>query len=123
MNVISKFKDIDHTANGRALFNSSIGPKEEVKALYKTGFFDQVSASIVQSSNAPVLRYSLTEKPLIRKIFIKGNSEVSEDSLTPPPWIKRSIGTREPSEWSGVCRTIRLAPRLSPRCHGRSWEQ
>ncbi len=53
----------------------------EVKSLYKTGFFDQVSASIVQSGNAPVLRYSLTEKPLIRKVFIKGNSEVSEDSL------------------------------------------
>jgi outer membrane protein insertion porin family len=55
---------------------------DEVKALYKTGFFDQITASIVSvGSGARVLRYSLVEKPVVRKIFIKGNKEVDEDSL------------------------------------------
>lgn len=55
---------------------------EEVKALYKTGFFDQVTASLLASSTgARVLRYNLVEKPVVRKVFIKGNAEVDEDSL------------------------------------------
>lgn len=55
---------------------------EDVKALYKTGFFDQVSASLVNGSNGNrVVRYTLVEKPVVRKVFIKGNKEVDEDSL------------------------------------------
>lgn len=55
---------------------------EDIKTLYRTGFFDQVSAS---TSAAPgggiVLSYVVVEKPLVRKVFIKGNKEVSESDL------------------------------------------
>ncbi len=56
----------------------------EVKALYKTGFFSQVTASVVSDPKNPsrsLIRYSVVEKPVIRKVFIKGNKEVSEDDL------------------------------------------
>lgn len=55
---------------------------DEVKSLYKTGFFDQVSASIVYGADGQrVVRYALVEKPVVRKVFIKGNQEVDEDAL------------------------------------------
>lgn len=57
---------------------------EGVSALYKTGFFDQVTASVVQpdaKNKRRLLKYSVVEKPLLRKIFIKGNKHVSEDDL------------------------------------------
>lgn len=54
----------------------------EVKSLYATGFFDQVTAKVVSMGNgSSLLRYDLTEKPLVRKVFVKGNKEVSEDDL------------------------------------------
>jgi outer membrane protein insertion porin family len=54
---------------------------EEVKSLYRTGFFDQVTASVANTAAGAVLRYRLVEKPIIRKVFVKGNQEISEDTL------------------------------------------
>jgi outer membrane protein insertion porin family len=56
----------------------------EVKALYRTGFFSQVSAEIIADPQKPsrkLVKYSVVEKPVIRKVFIKGNKEVSESDL------------------------------------------
>lgn len=56
-----------------------------IKELYRTGFFDQVSASVVTSDTKPVrsiLKFVLVEKPIIRKIFITGNEEVKEKDLS-----------------------------------------
>ena len=55
---------------------------EDVKTLYNTGFFDQVTVSaITEPSGARMLKYSVIEKPVVRKVFIKGNDEVSESDL------------------------------------------
>lgn len=55
---------------------------EEVKALYKTGFFEQVTASLVPSADGgAIVRYTVVEKPVVRKVFIKGNKDVDEDNL------------------------------------------
>ncbi|RIL11737.1 MAG: outer membrane protein assembly factor BamA [Proteobacteria bacterium] len=54
---------------------------QDVKTLYKTGFFDQVSASIVEEGGKTFLRYEVVEKPSVRKAYIKGNKEVSDDDL------------------------------------------
>ncbi|MBX7136602.1 MAG: outer membrane protein assembly factor BamA [Oligoflexia bacterium] len=59
---------------------------DDVKNLYNTEFFEQVSASVVPSGTSAgtsVVKYSLIEKPLVRKTFIKGNDEVSESDLSP----------------------------------------
>ncbi|MEZ4753501.1 MAG: outer membrane protein assembly factor BamA [Bdellovibrionota bacterium] len=60
---------------------SSDNISEDVKTLYTTGFFDQVSAKILTEGGKSYLKYEVTEKPLIRKVFIKGNENVSEDKL------------------------------------------
>jgi outer membrane protein insertion porin family len=55
---------------------------EDVKTLYNTGFFDQVTVSVVTSvSGARTLKYEVVEKPVARKVFIKGNDEVGESDL------------------------------------------
>ena len=56
---------------------------EDVKTLYKTGFFDQVKASLQPSGPQGhyILQYAITEKPVVRKVFIQGNDEVESDDL------------------------------------------
>ncbi len=57
---------------------------DEVKILYRTGFFDQVQAGVLPVPGSPghyVLKYTLIEKPVVRKVFIKGNENVEDDDL------------------------------------------
>ena len=58
----------------------------DVKELYRTGFFDQVNAVIKDSESlvgAKSLAFQLIEKPIVRKVFIKGNDAVKESELAP----------------------------------------
>ncbi len=55
---------------------------EDIRNLYNSGFFDQVSVSAIRDAGGrQVLRYVVSEKPVVRKVFIKGNKEVSESDL------------------------------------------
>ncbi len=54
---------------------------EEVKNLYRTEFFDQVEASVISNAGKTYVKYSLIEKPIVRKVFIKGNDKISEEDL------------------------------------------
>ena len=55
---------------------------EDVKTLYNTGFFDQVTVSVVTTpSGERKLKYTVAEKPVVRKVLIKGNDDVSESDL------------------------------------------
>ena len=54
----------------------------DIKTLYATGFFDQVEASVVRDdSGRSVLRYTVVEKPVVRKVFIEGASEVRTSDI------------------------------------------
>ncbi len=56
----------------------------DIKSLYATGFFDQVSASISSDTKGRnVLRYDVVEKPLVRKVFIEGASEIRTSDIEP----------------------------------------
>ena len=60
---------------------------EEIKKLFETGYFDQVNAStrdIVRpgAMASKALVYTVVEKPVVRKVFIKGNAKVPEKDLT-----------------------------------------
>lgn len=56
---------------------------EDVKTLYNSGYFDQVQVSVVPRGDGSVkVIFTVSEKPIARKIFIKGNDEVSEDDLS-----------------------------------------
>ncbi len=55
---------------------------QDIQRLYNTGFFDQVSVKALPLSAGSVkLQYIVVEKPVARKIFIKGNDEVSNKDL------------------------------------------
>ncbi|NLF26116.1 MAG: hypothetical protein GX589_10750, partial [Deltaproteobacteria bacterium] len=41
---------------------------EDIKTLYKTGYFDQVNAALVNKNGKYCLRYSFVEKPVARKV-------------------------------------------------------
>lgn len=64
--------------------------QEDIKQIYRTGFFEQVIAKRMTKPGNIVLVFQVTEKPAIRTIKIKGNKGVSEETLKE----KLNIGTR-----------------------------
>jgi outer membrane protein insertion porin family len=85
--VIAGNRRIDTNAI-RAQLHSTSGTmsgteiNDDVKTLYNTGFFDQVTVSVVSTARgSQVLKFEVVEKPIARKVFIKGNDEVGESDL------------------------------------------
>lgn len=57
---------------------------EQIKDLFETGFFDQVSAAREQRTNGErAIIFYFSEKPVVRKVFIQGNDKVNEKDLVP----------------------------------------
>jgi outer membrane protein insertion porin family len=52
--------------------------EQDVKAIYRMGFFDDVQAEL---SGEGVLTYAVKEKPYIREVKIQGNSQVGRDKI------------------------------------------
>jgi outer membrane protein insertion porin family len=52
--------------------------EQDVKAIYRMGFFDDVQAEL---SPAGILTYTVKEKPYIREVKIQGNSQVGRDKI------------------------------------------
>ncbi|MBN8550545.1 MAG: outer membrane protein assembly factor BamA, partial [Deltaproteobacteria bacterium] len=84
--VIQDNKRVDSAAI-RAQLTKTSGPissetiDQDIKTLYKTGFFDQVTARITETDRGAVLTYAVVEKPLVRKVFIRGNKKIKESEL------------------------------------------
>lgn len=57
---------------------SSETVSQDVKALYRMGFFRSVNASFDQET----LIFNIVEKPVVRKVYITGNKKLSEDDLS-----------------------------------------
>jgi len=54
----------------------------DVKALYATGFFEQVEARISKDEQGQsALKYFVIEKPIVRKVYVQGNKEVDKDDI------------------------------------------
>ncbi|MGB7951521.1 MAG: POTRA domain-containing protein, partial [Candidatus Binatia bacterium] len=58
-------------------FNQAV-VEQDVKSIYRMGFFDDVQAEL---SPQGVLTYTVKEKPYVREIRIQGNSEISRDKI------------------------------------------
>lgn len=58
-------------------FDSSL-VEQDVKAIYRMGFFDDVQAEL---SADGVLTYTVKEKPYVREVKIQGNSQVTRDKI------------------------------------------
>ncbi len=54
---------------------------EDVATIYKTGFFKTVDAAVGDDAGSSALVFKLVEKPMVRKIFTKGNEAVGESDL------------------------------------------
>jgi outer membrane protein insertion porin family len=58
-------------------YNSTV-VEQDVKAIFRMGFFDDVTADL---SPEGVLTYTVKEKPYIREVKIQGNSQVTRDKI------------------------------------------
>ncbi len=55
--------------------------REDIKTIYSTGYFDDVSASLSDTASGKVLTFHVVEMPFIKKIEYKGNSELKDEKL------------------------------------------
>jgi outer membrane protein insertion porin family len=55
--------------------------RDDIKAIWKMGYFDDVQVEAAEADNKVVLTFVLREKPSIRKIYISGNSELGLDKI------------------------------------------
>jgi outer membrane protein insertion porin family len=54
---------------------------EDIKAIYKLGFFEDVRVDIQDGPNGKVITYLVREKPAVREIKITGNKILKEDKI------------------------------------------
>lgn len=53
----------------------------DVKEIYKTGFFEQVTAKVRQRGDHVELVFDVVEKPALRGVLLQGNDEVGDDTI------------------------------------------
>jgi outer membrane protein insertion porin family len=53
----------------------------DIRAIHRMGFFDNVAAELSQQDGKWVLTYRVTERPLIREVHIEGNKKISREDL------------------------------------------
>lgn len=54
---------------------------EDIKAIYKMGYFSDVQVKITEGDTGKILTYIVEEKPLISDIIIQGNDDIDEDDI------------------------------------------
>ena len=54
---------------------------EDIKSIYKMGYFDDVEVDVQDSSQGKVVTFLVREKPAIRKIIFQGNKEIGDDKI------------------------------------------
>ncbi len=55
--------------------------QRDVKAIYRTGFVDDVRVDVETRADGVVVRYLIDEKPAIREVKVSGNKKLDEDAL------------------------------------------
>ncbi|MBI5643306.1 MAG: outer membrane protein assembly factor BamA [Deltaproteobacteria bacterium] len=62
--------------------------KEDIRAIYNTGFFDDVSAVLADTVSGKILTFNVREMPFIKKVEFKGNSEIKDEKIKEAITIK-----------------------------------
>jgi outer membrane protein insertion porin family len=62
----------------------------DVKQIFRTGFFSDVSSSITRTANGVAVTFKVKERPAIREVKLKGNESVTDDTLKD----KLNVGAR-----------------------------
>lgn len=55
--------------------------REDIKTLYKTGFFEDVSVFLSEEENGVIVIFQVREKPIVTKIELIGNKKIKSDVL------------------------------------------
>lgn len=55
--------------------------REDIRAVYSTGYFDDVSADLADTASGKTLTFVVKEMPFIKKIVFRGNSELKEEKF------------------------------------------
>lgn len=85
--LVSGNRRVDSTAISKKLTSRAGEPfspdnvREDIRAIYSMGYFDDVSADMSEGAGGKILTYTVKEMPFIKKIEFKGNSEVKEDKI------------------------------------------
>lgn len=61
---------------------------EDIKAIYKMGFFDEIVVSRENISGGVALEYRVVEKPAVSEIIFEGNSDIKSEDLEAQITIK-----------------------------------
>lgn len=64
--------------------------KDDLRAVYGTGFFDDVSAVLTDTASGKLLIFSVREMPFIRKVEFNGNSEIKDERIREAITIKEN---------------------------------
>lgn len=86
--VITGNRRVDAEAIARRLTSKEGAPyspdpvREDIRAIYGTGYFDDVSASLADTASGKVLTFNVVEMPFVKEIEYKGNDEVKQEKIT-----------------------------------------
>jgi outer membrane protein insertion porin family len=64
--------------------------REDIRAIYSTGYFDDVSADLADTSSGKILTYIVKELPYVKRIELKGNDEIKADKINTLLTIKEN---------------------------------
>jgi outer membrane protein insertion porin family len=57
------------------------GVDDDIRAIYRMGFFDDVRATLDRQNGVWVLTYDVHERPFIRQVHIEGNKKLDTEEL------------------------------------------
>jgi len=86
--------------------------KEDIRRLYRTGFFEKVEVYKEQIGDEVILIYQLTDLPVIYKIEFEGNKKLKDDELEKAIGIETEVGKVDPEE---ATRAFTSSPAIEER--------
>jgi outer membrane protein insertion porin family len=78
----------------------------DIKAIYKMGYFDDVTAEVADSPDGKVITFIVEEKPLIAEILTRGNKAVKKDDIESVMTV-RTRQTSNPEKLMPICKRSR----------------
>ncbi|MDO8426487.1 MAG: outer membrane protein assembly factor BamA [Deltaproteobacteria bacterium] len=64
--------------------------KEDIRTLFGTGFFDDISADLTDTASGKVLVFTVKEMPFVKKVDFKGNKEIKDEKIKEALTIKEN---------------------------------
>ena len=75
----SAINQVLKSATGRIFTDGDLS--EDIKAIYRMGYFDDVTAEVTDVPEGKVITFTVVEKPMITEIRIKGNNALKRDEI------------------------------------------